>query len=487
MKFYNLRTLFGEVMTTGKTVISNNPSADPRRGGLPKGHPPLNCFLGLPMHRDGKLVGMIGIANRSGGYNKKVVKYLQPMLSTCGAIIEEYRNEERHKKAEEALRESEKKFSNLFHHSNDAIFIHDLKGNILDVNKRVLDQFGYTKSEILSLKIRDIHPPEELETSQEAFKTIVKNHFVNFETIFKKKDGKVFPAELSSSLFKVGESEVIQGIVRDITERRQAEAELIKHRGQLEDKVKKRTKELLDSNKNLKVEVRVRKQAEKKLLRYQNQLQLLTSQLSLIEENEKRRIASELHDGISQPSPGLKKIIKEIRQLIEQTIKETRTLTFELSPPILYELGLSQAVQWLIDQFREKHGLKITFVDDGIDKPFDNSTRFILFQAVRELLVNIVKHAQASKVIIKMAGINRKLRITIEDDGIGFSKPAVNSSGYGLFNIRERMNHIKGNFEIKSIPGNGTGVTLDAPFMPGKKSGNKRSTYENKNLISRRS
>jgi PAS domain S-box-containing protein len=431
------------------------------------------------------------------------VKYLQPLLSTCGAIIEEYRNEERHKKAEEALRESEEKFSNLFHHSNDAIFIHDLKGNILDVNKRVLDQFGYTKSEILSLKIRDIHPPEELETSKEAFKTIVKNHVVNLETIFKKKDGKVFPAEVSSSLFKVGESEVIQGIVRDITERRQAEAELIKHREQLEDQVKKRTKELLDSNKNLKVEVRVRKQAEKELLRYQNQLQLLTSQLSLIEENEKRRIASELHDGISQPlalskiklgllnksasSPGLKKIIKEILQLIEHTIKETRTLTFELSPPILYELGLSQAVQWLIDQFREKHGIKITFIDDGIDKPFDNSTRFILFQAIRELLVNIVKHAQASKVIIKMSGINRKLRITIEDDGIGFSKPAVNSSGYGLFNIRERMNHIKGNFEIKSMPGKGTGVTLDAPFTPGMKSGNKRSTYENKNLISRRS
>ena len=106
MIFYNLGTLFGEVMTTGKTVISNNPSADPKRGGLPKGHPPLNCFLGLPMHRDGKLVGMIGIANRSGGYNKKVVKYLQPLLSTCGAIIEEYRNKERHKKAEEALRES---------------------------------------------------------------------------------------------------------------------------------------------------------------------------------------------------------------------------------------------------------------------------------------------------------------------------------------------------------------------------------------------
>ncbi len=223
---------------------------------------------------------------------------------------------------------------------------------------------------------------------------------------------------------------------------------------------------------------------EKKLLDYQKQLQSLTSTLSLFEENEKRRIATELHDCVGQtlalskiklgllnksaPTPELKSSIKEILQLIEQTIKETRTLTFELSPPILYELGLNQAVQWLIDQFREKHGLSVVLKNDGVDKPFDNNVRFFLFQAIRELLFNIIKHAQATNVIITMSGNNNNLRITVEDNGVGFTKPSVNHDGFGLFNIRERMNHINGTFEIESNTGRGTIVTLVAPFKAEK-------------------
>lgn len=225
-----------------------------------------------------------------------------------------------------------------------------------------------------------------------------------------------------------------------------------------------------------------RKIIEKQLLDYQKQLRSLSSQISLIEEHEKRRIATELHDCIGQTlalskiklgllnktasSPELKNIIREILQLIEQTIKETRTLTFELSPPILYELGLSQAVKWLIDQFREKHGLKIYLQDDGNDKPFDNNTRFFLFQAIRELLFNVVKHAHAAEAKVSMSSNNNKLHIIIEDDGTGFTMPSSYQGGYGLFNIRERMNHINGQFEIKSLPGRGTRVSLVAPYNP---------------------
>lgn len=127
------------------------------------------------------------------------------------------------KRTEYALRESEEKYSNLFHFSNDGIFVHDLEGNILDVNQKALDQLGYTKSEMLSFKIHDFHPPEALEKSQWAFEAIIRKGFVNFETDFKKKTGEVFPAEVSSSLYEIGDKKVIQGIIRDITERKQAE------------------------------------------------------------------------------------------------------------------------------------------------------------------------------------------------------------------------------------------------------------------------
>ena len=117
------------------------------------------------------------------------------------------------------LRESEEKYSNLFHHSNDAIFLHDLEGNIIDVNQRVLEQFGYIRSEILKQKIPELHPISELESSKHAFEEISKKGFMRFEISFKKKNGKIFLAEVSSSMVDIGGKKLIQGVVRDITVR----------------------------------------------------------------------------------------------------------------------------------------------------------------------------------------------------------------------------------------------------------------------------
>jgi PAS domain S-box-containing protein len=131
-----------------------------------------------------------------------------------------------HKRVEVALTESEEKYSNLFHRSNDAIFIHDLDGDIIDANQRVLDLFGYKKSEMSSIRIPAIHPAESLEKSKWAFETIIREGFINFEIEFKKKSDEVFSAEVSSSLFEIGGKQVIQGIVRDITDRKRAEEAL---------------------------------------------------------------------------------------------------------------------------------------------------------------------------------------------------------------------------------------------------------------------
>ncbi|MBN1208589.1 MAG: GAF domain-containing protein [Myxococcaceae bacterium] len=107
MEFRNLRTLFGAVMTSGKHVLSNNPSADPRSGGVPPGHPPLRAFLGLPFNSGGELVGMVGIANRPGGYDQGVIDFLQPFLATCCSVILGGRSEQQRRQAEETLRHRE--------------------------------------------------------------------------------------------------------------------------------------------------------------------------------------------------------------------------------------------------------------------------------------------------------------------------------------------------------------------------------------------
>lgn len=218
-------------------------------------------------------------------------------------------------------------------------------------------------------------------------------------------------------------------------------------------------------------------------LRYQSRLRSLSSRLSLTEERERRRIATELHDRIGHalanasmqlrrlrhpdaPENEQKRLLDAVDALIEQTIQDTQTLTFELSPPVLYDLGLEAAIDWLAEQTQSQHDISVRFVDDTTPEPMDESVRILLFQAVRELLFNVVKHARATQVTISIARKEGYVRIAIEDNGIGFdaaaSSPprAKKGGGFGLFSIKERLAHQGGRLEINSEPGGGTRVTL---------------------------
>ncbi len=129
-------------------------------------------------------------------------------------------------KTQASLRESEEKFRQLFHHSNDAIFIHDLSGKTIDVNQRALELFGYTREEALKLNVSAFVPPEYMNDSEDPYEEIAKKGFLRIEANFRKKNGDVFPGELSASLFQIAGKPVIQGIVRDISERHQSELAL---------------------------------------------------------------------------------------------------------------------------------------------------------------------------------------------------------------------------------------------------------------------
>jgi signal transduction histidine kinase len=239
------------------------------------------------------------------------------------------------------------------------------------------------------------------------------------------------------------------------------------------------------SEETLREKITERQKVEEQVCAYQDKLQSLTSELFLSEERERRRIATNLHDQIGQTLAfakfklkalrqwasvaGLDHLLDEVKGLVEQAISDTRSLTFELSPPVLYELGLVAAIEWLARKTQQDHGITVRFHDDGQVKPLDEDFRVVLFQVVRELLVNVVKHAQAKHVNVLMRRDSDALRIVVEDDGIGFAPSekqsySASTTGFGLFNIRERLNYLGGQMKIRSERGYGTRITLLAPL-----------------------
>lgn len=232
LEFHNLQTLFGHVLRTGKPVISNDPGNDPRKGGLPEGHPALNAFLGLPFHAAEVFVGMIGIANRPGGYDPNLVEFLKPYLATSASIIQAIRNDERRKKAEEGLVKSEQRIRSIVENVIDAIITIDNKGVIQTFNPAAERIFGYSSAEIIGRNVKILVPSPHHDLHDGYIRRYVEtgeDHIIGKtrELFGSRKDGSSLPIELSVSEMKLGTETFFIGIVRDISERKRIESELI--------------------------------------------------------------------------------------------------------------------------------------------------------------------------------------------------------------------------------------------------------------------
>jgi len=231
-------------------------------------------------------------------------------------------------------------------------------------------------------------------------------------------------------------------------------------------------------------DVTERKEAERQLHIYQQRLRALATRLSSVEEQERRAIAAGLHDDISQtlalckmrlaklsessPPSDVASISGEVRGLLDEAINRTRSLTFQLSPPVLYELGFVAAMEWLAEQLEEEHGVVINIEQDSQLPPIDDEVSIVLFRAVRELLINVVKHAQTNTARVCIDGNGDQVRVVVQDEGVGFDIAQLDfpgrPPGFGLFDIRERLDYIGGSLQIESQPGAGTRVAMIMPL-----------------------
>ncbi|ABQ26957.1 PAS/PAC sensor signal transduction histidine kinase [Geotalea uraniireducens Rf4] len=229
-----------------------------------------------------------------------------------------------------------------------------------------------------------------------------------------------------------------------------------------------------------------RKRAEEALRAKQQRLSDMTVELSLAEERERRRIAAELHDNIGQDlvlariklgmlakmplTDEEAGILGNTREILGGMIQRVRFLTHMISPPILESGGLEAALKWLGRQMETDYGLRVSFVDDTSEKPLTEEMRSVLYHAVRELLINVAKHAESDTALVAVGRECGRIVIRVEDDGIGFDPDAIEESltrkggGFGLFNIRRRIIHLGGAFDVESSPGAGTCVTIGMPL-----------------------
>lgn len=348
-----------------------------------------------------------------------------------------------------ALRESEARSRAIFAGATTGIALLDLQGRLVESNPALQEMLGFSREELRNLSFAMVLPPDEAGAYQDLWGQLVagRQPVFTLDSRLVPRDGRLIWGRFTVSLVKAnaGDSRFAVAMVENLTPQREA---------------------------------------EEKIRNYQEQLRSLASQLSLAEERERRMLATELHDHIGQilaltqiklgslrdkaAGTDLELPLKEVRDLVEQIIKSTRHLTFEISPPILYELGLEAALEWFGEHLQEQHGILVEVQKDREPKPLKSETRVLLFKVVRELMLNSVKHGKAENLRVHLGRENHNLTVEVADDGVGFV-PAlpgqeVKTGGFGLFSIRERLQHLDGRLQVESVPGQGTKVSILIPL-----------------------
>ncbi len=380
------------------------------------------------------------------------------------------------KRVQRALHESEQRWRVTLESIGDAVVATDTSAVVTFVNAVAARILGRPAADIVGRPLSDsfkiVH--EEMRTPADCPVDLVLREGKAAElanhTVLMRPDGTEVPIDDSAAPIRDSEERVI-GVVlvfRDVSERKLSQIQLQRWNAELEDRVRARTTELVNS---------------------QERLRALASQLNLTEQRERRRLAADLHDYLAQLlaliriklGQTLQRLpdqlgegrssLTEIDDLLLQCLQYARTLMAQLSPSVLQDLGLIPALHWLAEQMAQQ-GLKVDVKVLTQETPsFDEHQSDLLFQAVRELLTNILKHAGASTASVTIRKQDRDTwLLTVQDRGLGFNIDQVHyePSGehFGLFSIQERMEAMSGWCRIDSMPGQGTTVELGLAAIP---------------------
>lgn len=360
-------------------------------------------------------------------------------------VVESMENITISKNAENTLRESESNFRNVFESALDAIWVSDTLGIVQNVNAAAAKLTGYTIDQLSQSDVRLFLTPDSVEKYHKIQASLISKEVLSrpYELKVMRKDGSIAYCMVNTSaLIKEGQVKSFQSIARDVTEQ----------------------KRLYDN------------------------LHYYLQEITRAQEEERKRIARELHDSTAQNLiavlhklenllndasmiwEGQTKDLWSIYSRIKDILQEVRRFSRDLRPSILDDLGLLPALEWLLEQFKTEYGLGTKLYVIEKERRLSPEMELLLFRIVQESLMNIIKHARASRAEVEVRFEEKRVQVMIKDNGAGFIPPdniggLLQSGKLGLAGMQERAQLLGGNLHIYSEPGKGTQITVEVPLI----------------------
>jgi len=436
----------GGVAKTGEPLIVKDVAIDPASYVVQIKEMKIESEVIVPMSFRGGVVGTIWVAQRRPrDFLPEDVNLLTALGSQIANSIANARLYEEQREVTEQLRVSEERYRELFENANDAIWVHDLEGNIIAANKASEKLTGYTVEELLQtnrLNVSAFLSDEGLIMAKDIRRRLLKNEPVvqPYEQRIFRKDGTEAILMITTNLVtEAGRPVAFQHIARDVTEEK----------------------------------------------RMRENLQFYLRQINRAQEEERKRIARELHDDtiqymvvlarqlddLASGSKGLsaeeRLHVENLRQQINSIMEGVRRLSHDLRPATLDRLGLLPALEWLASQVPS--GISVEVKACGIERRLPAEVELVLFRIAQEALSNVRRHSQATRAEVKVEFEDKKTRITVSDNGKGFALPEamgdlVKAGRLGLAGMQERIQLLNGSLKIESEPGRGTTVMVEAPI-----------------------
>ncbi len=435
----------GEVAQTGKPLLIENASRYPELTRMVVKEENIHSQVIVPMMAKGKVVGTISAAMRSyRQFDPAEVDLLTAIANQIGVAVDNARLYQQERETSEQLRSSEEQYRGLFENAHDAIWLHDLEDNILAANDACVQLTGYTLDELHNLRATQLISEDSLRTAKDMEERLLSLRDIGSRGEIKlaKRDGSEAIIQLASSLmFSDGHPIAVQHIARDVTEEK----------------------------------------------RMQENLQFFVQQITRVQEEERKRIAQELHDDTIQalvihgreiedlaskldqlPKDEIPARLEELYEQADTIINGIRRLSQDLRPAALDRLGLLPAVEWIADRTAEHSGVDINVQFLGEERRLPDEVELVLFRITQEALRNVWKHAEATSAEVTVEFEEKATRITVKDNGKGFEPPSsvTDLPRYGMLGLvgmQERVRLLNGTLTFTSELGEGTTVIAELP------------------------